>query len=64
MPDHSLIRLTLAGARIVTPAGVIEGALDIEEGLIAAIRPGAAPPGSTDLAGDRLIPGIASCLDA
>lgn len=58
MLDHFLNRQTLAGARIVTPAGVIEGALDIEDGVIAAIRPGAAPPGSTDLAGDLLIPGI------
>lgn len=58
MPDHSLNRQTLAGARIVTPAGVIEGALDIEDGVIAAIRPGAEPPGSADLAGDLLIPGI------
>ena len=58
MLDHSQNRQTLAGARIVTPAGVIEGALDIEDGVIAAIRPGAVPPGSTDLAGDLLIPGI------
>lgn len=49
---------TLAGARIVTADGVISGAVDIESGRIAAVRPGAHPPGSLDLGGDFLIPGI------
>ena len=51
-------RQTLAGARIVTPLGVIEGALDIEGGIIAAIRPGGRTTEGSDLAGDLLIPGI------
>jgi alpha-D-ribose 1-methylphosphonate 5-triphosphate diphosphatase len=47
--------LTLSHARIVTPAGVTEGALRIEEGRIAGI--GAATDG-LDLRGAYLIPGI------
>ncbi|WP_158569355.1 alpha-D-ribose 1-methylphosphonate 5-triphosphate diphosphatase [Pseudotabrizicola alkalilacus] len=49
---------TLAGAQIITPEGVFEGAVDLEGGLITALRPGARPAGATDLAGDFLIPGI------
>jgi alpha-D-ribose 1-methylphosphonate 5-triphosphate diphosphatase len=47
--------LTLSHARIVTPAGVTEGALRIEDGRIAGV--GAATDG-LDLHGAYLIPGI------
>lgn len=49
---------TLAGARIVTLDGVVDGALDLEDGHIVGLRTGAHPPGALDLAGDFLIPGI------
>ncbi len=58
MLDRSATPFTLAQARIVTPEGVIDGAVDIEGGVIAALRPGARPAGAADLAGDFLIPGI------
>jgi alpha-D-ribose 1-methylphosphonate 5-triphosphate diphosphatase len=58
MLDNRAGNFTLAGARIVTPDGVFNGAIDIEDGQIAALRPGAQPPGSLDLGGDFLIPGI------
>ncbi|CAM5526452.1 Alpha-D-ribose 1-methylphosphonate 5-triphosphate diphosphatase [Frigidibacter albus] len=58
MLDRNATEFTLAQARIVTPAGMIEGAVDVEDGLIAAIRPCAAPVGASDLGGDFLIPGI------
>lgn len=58
MLDEIQKNLTLAGARIVTPDGVIEGALDLEGGCIAAIRRTVRPAGAVDLAGDFLIPGI------
>lgn len=58
MLDETTRNQTLAGARIVTERGVIAGALELEEGRIAAILPGASPAGSADLAGDFLIPGI------
>jgi len=58
MLDRSATPFTLAQARIVTPEGVINGAVDIEGGVIAALRPGARPAGAADLAGDFLIPGI------
>lgn len=58
MLDRNATEFTLAQARIVTPAGMIEGAVDVEDGLIAAIRPCAAPVGAADLGGDFLIPGI------
>ena len=58
MLDRTATDFTLAGARIVTPAGVVDGAVDVEGGRIAAIRPGAHPTGAADLAGDFLIPGI------
>ena len=58
MRDAATSGITLSGARIVTPDGVVEGAVDIEHGIIAAIRPDVRPAGSVDLAGDLLIPGI------
>jgi len=58
MLDRTVTDFTLACARIVTPSGVVEGAVDIEAGRIAAVRPGAQPAGAVDLAGDFLIPGI------
>jgi alpha-D-ribose 1-methylphosphonate 5-triphosphate diphosphatase len=58
MLDDRAGNVTLAGARIVTPDGVVLGSVDIEDGLIAALRPGAHPPGGPDLGGDFLIPGI------
>lgn len=58
MLDDRVGNVTLAGARIVTVEGVSFGAVDIEGGRIAALRPGDHPPGSVDLQGDFLIPGI------
>jgi alpha-D-ribose 1-methylphosphonate 5-triphosphate diphosphatase len=58
MLDQIARNQTLAGARIVTPTGVIDGALDLEDGRIAGVRPGVSPAGADDLAGDFLIPGI------
>jgi alpha-D-ribose 1-methylphosphonate 5-triphosphate diphosphatase len=58
MLDETTKNRTLAGARIVTLQGVIEGAVDLEDGRIAAVRSGAHPTGAADLAGDFLIPGI------
>ncbi len=49
----------LAGGRVVTPGGVIEGGwVQIEAGVIAAMGPGPRPPGeAVDLAGAWLLPG-------
>lgn len=58
MFDSAVTDFTLTGGHIVTPGGVVEGAVDVEGGLIAAIRPGARGLGGHDLAGDVLIPGI------
>ncbi|AZL58283.1 alpha-D-ribose 1-methylphosphonate 5-triphosphate diphosphatase [Tabrizicola piscis] len=58
MLDTTAGNFTLAGTRIVTPDGTIDGAVDIEGGQIVALRPGAHPPGSLDMGGDFLIPGI------
>jgi alpha-D-ribose 1-methylphosphonate 5-triphosphate diphosphatase len=58
MRDDRAGNFTLAAARIVTPQGVMPGAVDIEGGQIAALRPGAHPSGRPDLDGDVLIPGI------
>jgi alpha-D-ribose 1-methylphosphonate 5-triphosphate diphosphatase len=58
MLDGMTKNLTLAGGRIVTLDGVVEGAVDIEGGCIAGVRPNARPTGAMDLAGDYLIPGI------
>lgn len=58
MLDDKAGNFSLAGAWIVTPHGVINGAVDIEAGQIAALRPGALPPGGLDLGDDFLIPGI------
>ena len=52
---HPPAALTLSHARIVTPRGIIEGALRIEEGRIAGF--GAATDGH-DLGGAWLIPGV------
>lgn len=49
----------LANARIVLPSSVIEGAVTVEGGRIAAIDEGtAAPAGAIDCAGDYLLPGL------
>ncbi len=58
MLDGMTKNLTLAGGRIVTLDGVVEGAVDIEGGCIAGVRPNARPTGAMDLVGDYLIPGI------
>ncbi|HEX4661326.1 MAG TPA: N-acetylglucosamine-6-phosphate deacetylase [Streptosporangiaceae bacterium] len=49
----------LAGARVVTPGGVIEGGwVQTEAGVITAMSPGPRPPGeAVDLAGAWLLPG-------
>jgi len=49
----------LAGARVVTPGGVIEGGwVQIEAGVITAMSPGPRPPGdAVDLGGAWLLPG-------
>lgn len=44
-------------ARLVTPEGVVEGAITVADGLIAAIEPGAGGPGE-DFGGDWLLPGV------
>ena len=49
----------LAGARIVTPSGVLdEGWLEIDEGRITAVRTGPVPDGASDLGGGWLLPGF------
>jgi N-acetylglucosamine-6-phosphate deacetylase len=49
----------LAGARLVTPAGVLDGGwLRLDGGLIAEVGTGAAPPGAESLAGGWLVPGF------
>jgi alpha-D-ribose 1-methylphosphonate 5-triphosphate diphosphatase len=49
----------LANARIVLPAEVMQGAVAIRDGLIAAIDSGAGVPrGAEDLGGDLLVPGL------
>lgn len=58
MLDNRAGNFTLYEAQIVTPEGVVNGAIDIEGGQIAALRPGAQPPEGLDLGGDFLIPGI------
>lgn len=58
MLDGMAKNLTLAGARLVTLSGVVEGAVDLEDGRIACVRPNAQPAGAADLGGDFLIPGI------
>lgn len=58
MLDDMVGNFTLAQAQIVTPDGVVSGAIDIEGGQIATLRPGAQPPKGLDLGGDFLIPGI------
>lgn len=58
MLDNMVGNFTLAEAQIVTPEGVVNGAIDIEGGQIAALRPGAQPSMGLDLGDDFLIPGI------
>ncbi len=49
----------LAGARIVTPGGVVEGWLEVSEERIAALGPGVPPrPADRDLGGQWLVPGF------
>lgn len=48
--------LTLTNARIVTPDGVVEGALHADAGRIVAVDEG--PAAGEDMEGDLLIPGI------
>ncbi|MBB6118726.1 N-acetylglucosamine-6-phosphate deacetylase [Nocardiopsis algeriensis] len=51
---------TLTGARVVTPGGVHEGWLRIEEGRVAALGSGAPPEGGTvhDVGGAWVAPGL------
>jgi alpha-D-ribose 1-methylphosphonate 5-triphosphate diphosphatase len=49
-------RFRLSNARIVTPDAVIEGSLEIEDGLIAGIGPLDAP--GIDCGGDYVTPGV------
>jgi len=56
MFDHANSRAeTLSNARIVTPSGIVDGALAIEDGRIAGLSPTAQ---GRDLGGAFLIPGI------
>ncbi|MDG4650144.1 alpha-D-ribose 1-methylphosphonate 5-triphosphate diphosphatase [Roseibacterium sp. SDUM158017] len=56
MFDHTqTAAVTLSNARIVTPGGIVEGGLRIEEGRIAGLTRAA---GGRDLGGAFLIPGI------
>jgi N-acetylglucosamine-6-phosphate deacetylase len=49
----------LAGARVVTPHGVLDdGWLEIVEGRIAVVRTGPVPDGASDLGGGWLLPGF------
>jgi N-acetylglucosamine-6-phosphate deacetylase len=49
----------LAGARVVTPHGVLDdGWVEIVEGRIAAVRTGPVPDGASDLGGGWLLPGF------
>ncbi len=49
----------LAGARMVTPAGVVEGWLEVSGERIAALGPGDPPrPADHDLGGQWLVPGF------
>ncbi len=49
----------LANARLILKDEVVHGAIHIENGLIAAIDQGrAAPPGSVDVGGDFIAPGL------
>jgi len=50
--------LTLAGARIVTPEGVHEGWLTIEDGRITHVGHGPAPRPGHDLGGRHVVPGF------
>ncbi|MCU1529846.1 MAG: amidohydrolase family protein [Frondihabitans sp.] len=53
--------LRLVGGRVVTPDGIVEGGLAIDDGVIVAIGPTAALPSATetvDLGGDVALPGM------
>ena len=52
---HAPAPLTLSNARVVTPRGIHEGALTVEDGLIAGLSPAR---DGRDLGGAFLIPGI------
>jgi adenine deaminase len=57
--EQSRNSLAMKNARIVTPDGVIGGALEMREGRIARVTAGGARvPGALDLDGAFLIPGI------
>jgi alpha-D-ribose 1-methylphosphonate 5-triphosphate diphosphatase len=57
--EQSRNSLAMRNARIVTPDGIIGGALEIEGGRIARVTAGGARvPGALDLDGAVLIPGI------
>jgi alpha-D-ribose 1-methylphosphonate 5-triphosphate diphosphatase len=57
--EQSRNSLAMRNARIVTPDGIIGGALEIEGGRIARVTAGGARvPGALDLDGAFLIPGI------
>ncbi|MDR1312702.1 MAG: alpha-D-ribose 1-methylphosphonate 5-triphosphate diphosphatase [Deltaproteobacteria bacterium] len=48
----------LAGARLLTPEGLKKGHVAFEGGAIVAVGNGSVPPGSEDLDGDFLFPGL------
>ncbi|MDR1395183.1 MAG: alpha-D-ribose 1-methylphosphonate 5-triphosphate diphosphatase [Deltaproteobacteria bacterium] len=48
----------LAGARLLSPAGLKKGHLFIEGPFIKDVGSGPVPPGSADLEGDLLLPGL------
>lgn len=49
----------LAGARVVTPSGVLDdGWVEVVEGRIAAVHTGPVPDGACDLGGGWLLPGF------
>ncbi|PIY72877.1 MAG: phosphonate metabolism protein PhnM [Rhodobacterales bacterium CG_4_10_14_0_8_um_filter_70_9] len=51
--------MVIANARVVTAEQVFTGAVQIRDGLIADVSPGArTPPGAVDCEGDYLIPGL------
>ncbi len=55
----ALVELSLTNAKIVTPLGVVEGAVHVEDGTIAGIHSGSFHSTSViDLEGDYLLPGL------
>ncbi|MDR1081560.1 MAG: alpha-D-ribose 1-methylphosphonate 5-triphosphate diphosphatase [Deltaproteobacteria bacterium] len=48
----------LAGARLLTPLGIRKGHVAIEGGTIGGLGNGSVPPGSEDMEGDFIFPGL------